>query len=162
MNYETVDVHYIQNNKSDLNQVAELFCKLYNGEKELGISIPLIEKGELMWIETMKKGLGKFTQIVVAEDKGRIVGFIAGFIKIMPPYFGSVLVGYYDSIYVLSDYRKRGISDRLTLMLINWWLEKKVKVFEVERMLVNEKAARSFERLGFKPELLKYRRLAEE
>lgn len=141
-------------------QVASLFRLLYDGEAILGISFPLVEGGEFLWLKAMQKGLGRFTQIILAVDDDHVVGYSAGSVKILPAWYGSKIVGYWDSMYLAPQYRGRGIGDSMTKELMNWWLTRNVEVFEGERQIVNTNAAGNYERLGFKAELVKYRRLA--
>lgn len=141
-------------------QVAALFRSLYDGEAEFGISLPLIEGGEYLWLKAMQQGLGRFTQIVLAVEEENVVGYSAGAVKILPSWYGSKIVGYWDSMYLLSAYRGRGLGDAMTRELMLWWRSRNATVFEGERQISNSNAVGNYERLGFKAELVKYRRSA--
>jgi GNAT superfamily N-acetyltransferase len=143
-----------------LDQVEALFRTLYDSEKNFGVTITLIEGGEKIWRKNIEKVLGKFVQIIVATEGDIVVGFSYGSIKMLPSYFGGILTGYWEAMFVKPEYRNMGLSDRMTMQLINWWMERGVSVYEGERLIANEYASRSFERLGFKKELIKYRRKA--
>jgi ribosomal protein S18 acetylase RimI-like enzyme len=143
-----------------LDQVAELFRQLYDSEADLGTSIKLVEGGEKIWRRTIEKMLGKFAQIIIAADGNTVAGFIYGSIRITPVYFGGLIVGYLDAILVQPEYRKMGIANQMMLQLMDWWKEKDATIFEVERLIVNENAARQYEKLGFKEELVKHRKKA--
>lgn len=143
-----------------LSQVEELFKQLYDSEADFGISIKLVDNGEKLWRNSIEKMLGKFVQIIVAMDNNTVVGFSYGSIRLMPAYFGGIKVGYWEGMIIRPQYRKMGLGDLMTKQLMDWWREKGVTVFEGERLIVNENAKNNFERLGFKQELVKHRRMA--
>lgn len=156
-----VKIYPIKPGDDRLPQVAELFRELYESEQEFGLTLPLVEGGELMWIKSVEKILGRYAQIVVADDSGTIVGFSYGSIRIAPPHFGGTVIGYWEAMILRKEYRKRGIGDEMTRQLMDWWRSRKATVFEGERLVANVNAERNYERLGFIKELVKYRRPAE-
>ncbi len=160
MSHSDIEIFPIEPGDKRLSQVAELFRELYASEMEFGLSLPLVEGGEFLWIKSVEKILGKYAQIIVAVDAGMIVGFSYGSIRITPPYFGAKAIGYWEAMMLRKPYRKRGIGDEMTRQLMNWWRSRKVCLFEGERLVNNCNAERNFERLGFKIELVKYRREA--
>ncbi len=152
-----VIVCYGSEHQDVLERVAFMYKLLYDGERELGLSLPLIEGGEWLWYAAMKKSLGKYSEIVIAVDSNQAIGYSAGIIKITAPWYGSRIVGYWDSMYIMEDYRGMGLGDKMTKLLIGWWRSRKAEVIEGERLVVNKSAKGHYERLGFKEELLKYR-----
>jgi GNAT superfamily N-acetyltransferase len=142
-----------------MNQVEQLFRQLYDSEKEHGVSVELIEGGEKIWRKSIEKLLGRFAQIIVAADGDVIAGFSYGSIRMMPAYFGGIITGYWEAMIIRPEYRKLGLGDKMTCQLIEWWREKGAVVLEGERLITNESARKNFERLGFKNELIKYRRV---
>lgn len=156
-----IEVFPIQPGDHRLIQVAELFRQLYVSEAAFGVSLPLVPDGEKFWLKSIESKLGKFAQIVVAADEEKIAGFSYGSIKITPPYFGSKVVGYWEAMILLPEYRGRGLGDRMTRMLEDWYRSRNAVIFEGERLIANKMAAGNFERLGYKEELVKYRKPAD-
>jgi len=143
-----------------LDQIEILFKQLYKSESEFGVSVRLIEGGEKIWRRTIEKMLGKYAQIIVAAEEDKICGFSYGSLRMMPACFGGIVIGYWEAMIIKPEYRKLGLGDQMTLQLMDWWREKGAVIFEGERLITNYNAARNFDRLGFKQELIRYRRKA--
>jgi ribosomal protein S18 acetylase RimI-like enzyme len=137
------------------DRVAHLFSEMYKYMYTKGLLHTLINNGEFLWINTIKKSLGKLNVIIVATHEQAIVGFAAGNIRILPNYLGNLKVGYISHVFITESYKKKNIGRKLVLELENWFAEKSVNIIELE-VLVNNDAARQFwETLGYKPDNLR-------
>lgn len=155
-----IKIFPVQPGDPKMDQVEQLFRLLYDSESSLGVSIKLAADGEKVWRRTVEKSLGRFAQIIVACDGDIVAGFSYGSIRMLPAYFGNLIMGFWEGMIIRPEYRKMGLGDKMTLQLIDWWKEKGAVLFEGERLMINENASANFERLGFKIELVKYRRPA--
>ncbi len=147
------------NSENELAQISTLYRDLNVLQAKAGMSIRLVKGGEHIWMHSMRRLLGKYSQIIIAEHNDAVVGFSAGVIRILPPYYGSVVIGFWDSMYILKEYRGRGLGDQMTRLLLEWWANKGAVLVEGERLCVNENAKGNYERLGFHEEVIKYRKI---
>ena len=73
----------------DLDRIQPLWQALYQHQFEHGMLLRLPEGAYDAWIKSIQPFLGRFASVVLAELNGKIVGFVAGRIRTLPPYFGS-------------------------------------------------------------------------
>ena len=119
-----------------------------------------IELGEALWPEHTKNeitesfndilGNAKETAFICTYDK-QIIGFIN--LSIRVDYVegsSSSPVGYIEGIYVLPEYRKRGISRKLVKMGEQWALKRNCTEFASDVELDNKNSQKFHERIGFK------------
>jgi len=145
--------------ETELAQVAALYRDFNLLHAEMGMSIHLVEGGERLWVDSMRKLLGRYAQIIVAEHEKKIVGYSAGVLRVLPPYYGSIVIGYWDSVYIEKEYRRMGLGDGMMGMLLDWWRGKGAVLAEGERLSVNEKVKGNYQRSGFHEEIVKYRKI---
>ena len=100
----------------------------------------------------------RLSNLFVAEENGRIVGYIKGTLKTTPPIFQVSVIGQLDSIYVMKPYRRRGIGKQLTDALVQWFQSKQVEYIEVTSYVRNTIALNAWKKYGFKQAMIKMRR----
>ena len=103
------------------------------------------------------------TEVVVAEDKGEIVGSGYGQIRPRKDFFKQTHLGYIGFMYVKPTHRGQGVSQMILGVLSDWF---KIHDIEEVRLTVYEKnprAVRAYEKAGFKKHLIEMRfNLAED
>lgn len=138
----------------DFEQLQPLWQALYQHQFEHGMLLPLPEGAYDAWLNSMQPFLGRFANIVVAELDGRIVGFVAGRLRTLPPYFGSAAVGAISEVYVSDAYRSRGIGERLLNFALKWFEEQGVHRVELQVVAGNPGGIQFYRRLGWQEELV--------
>ena len=84
----------------------------------------------------------------VAEEDGRIVGFVYGFVYHIPGLFLQP-VAIMDALYVEEKYRGLSIAGKLIAEFIRFAKEQKVETVELKVLSENSRALGLYEQLGF-------------
>jgi ribosomal protein S18 acetylase RimI-like enzyme len=137
------------------DRVAYLFSEMYKYMNTKGLVYKLTNNGEFLWINTIKKSLGKLNMITVATHEEAIVGFAAGNIRLLPNYLGNKKVGYISHVFVIDSYKKKNIGRKLVSELENWFADKSVNTIELEVLVNNNSALQFWESLGYKSDNLR-------
>lgn len=130
-------------------RTAFLFSRMYEFMNDLGLVQQLVPTGEEIWMNTIKKSLGKLNNIVVAIEDDVIIGFAAGNIRLLPNYLGSKKVGYISHVFVDPEFRKKMVGIELVKELESWFNEKNVAQIELEVLSKNKNALDFWERSGY-------------
>lgn len=86
----------------------------------------------------------------VAEFGGKIVGYLVGWIWIKRPY-RPVKTAELENMFVLPDYRSKGVGSALAKEFIAWCKKRKVKSVEVWAQFKNERGKKFYQKFGFSP-----------
>ena len=87
--------------------------------------------------------------IYVAEDNQKIVGFITGEILSKKEWY-TVQLGTINNLFVLEEYRGKGIGKKLMETMMDAFKEKGINNFELYALNNNENALKFYEKLGFR------------
>ncbi len=88
--------------------------------------------------------------VYIAELKGHIVGFITGqFCELISPISKPVQMGSIDELFVVEEWRKQGIAERLTKKISVTFEEYGVKKIFVEVWHFNHNAVNFYHKQGF-------------
>jgi ribosomal protein S18 acetylase RimI-like enzyme len=139
---------------SDFKQLEPLWRALYQHQYEHGMLLQLPEGAYDAWLKSMQPFLGRFANIVVAELDGKLVGFVAGRVRTLPPYFGSATIGAISEVFVSDEYRSRGIGERLLNFGLKWFVDQGVSRVELQVVAGNPGGIKFYRRLGWREELL--------
>jgi ribosomal protein S18 acetylase RimI-like enzyme len=143
-------------------QLPPLFAKMYqemalnstSGKLMLGLA----EDGENIWLEGLKKLLGRFAFVMVAVDGEKVVGFIHAFISFTPDYLGALKIGTIGHLFVLPDIQKQGIGKQLLLEMEELLAEKDLNSISLQVISGNIPAIGFWKKMGYKEELLQFRK----
>jgi GNAT superfamily N-acetyltransferase len=91
---------------------------------------------------------------VVAEREGELVGFAAGRVRTLPPYFGSEVIGAVSDVFVDEAHRTTGIGRQLVTLVIEWFGARQIKRVELQVVAGNPAAIRFYRQLGWREELV--------
>lgn len=95
--------------------------------------------------------------LYVAEIKGQVVGSGYALIKDSVAYKKPERFAYLGFMYVLPEHRGKGINGTLIKKLISWAKSKNIHEIQLDVYAKNDSALKAYEKLGFKPDLLKMR-----
>lgn len=99
-------------------------------------------------------------KLMVAEDDGKIIGYINATTKHRPKIYKVTEVGFISDIYVLPEYRRQGVAKLLFKPILRWLKSKKLKYVNLFAVTENEVALKVWKKFKFKEFLKeKYRQI---
>ena len=138
----------------ELERLEPLWAALYEHQKAHGMRIALPNGAFAAWVAGLRSSLGRFAVVVVAECDGAFVGFVAGRVRMLPPYFGLERVGFIGEVFVADGRRSVGLGARMLANAIASFRENGIDRIELQVVSGNPDALRFYERLGWRPELV--------
>ena len=142
-----------QATEEDLDKIGPLWQALYAHQAEHGMLLKLEDDAYQAWLQSMAPFLGRFANIVVAEMDGKIVAFVAGRIRTLPPCFGSQTIGTISEVFVSAELRGGGIGRRLLNFAMEWFKEQGIDRVELQVVAGNPDGIRFYQQLGWHEEL---------
>ena len=118
---------------SDAPAIAQLWESLVVYHQKLDDALPgAAPNGSGRYTKRLLQHLDdQYTRAFVAEDDGKIVGFILGMVvDLLPDIFAQEPGGFLADIYVDTDYRRSGIGRSLVESLMQWFREHDVTHFD--------------------------------
>ena len=88
--------------------------------------------------------------LFVAEEGGKVVGFLAGELREGSPAFEPKTWAVVEDVYVLPDYRSQGIGSLLFEEFQNWANEKDTDGISLQVAIKNVRARKFYENLGLR------------
>lgn len=137
----------------DLDKVKPLWHALYRHQRQHGMELSLPESAYADWVASIVPFLGRFATVMVAEVDAQIIGFSAGRVRTMPPYFGSVTFGLISEVFVSETRRRGGTGKRLVSALIDWFAAQQITRVELQVVAGNSAGIEFYARLGWREEL---------
>jgi len=131
-----------------------MWVALYQNQREQRMLVEVPPNGFESWHSSMAVAFGRFTSLFIAESEGELIGFLAGRIRTMPPYFGGYPVGFLSEIYILEQHRKKGIARRLMLAGLEWCRTQQVSRVEAQVLMDNRASRNMCADLGAVEELV--------
>lgn len=119
----------------------------------------LRDDGYAHWIARYDKVAGRSRLLIGAWDAGRLIGFLDGLLRAAPAYQIEPVTGFIAHLYVDPAYRARAVATRLTDAAAGWFRDRKVATIELQVVAGNEAAHRYWQRLGFEPDNVQYRKM---
>jgi ribosomal protein S18 acetylase RimI-like enzyme len=145
----------------DWNAVAGLFTRMYARMDEMGLMLPLAEGGTEKWLKTARNTSGKFGIVVLARDGLKEIGFAHGMLKFLPDYLGGFAVGTITHVFVDEQARRAGVGKKLVVELEAWFQMKNVQSVELQVIAGNPTAQDFWKAIGYREELLQYRKISQ-
>jgi len=103
------------------------------------------------WVEFVREGLASGRNfLLVAKSGGMVVGFALASIFRDYPLEISKTIGVIDDVYVLPEFRGRGIGKKLAVECLNRMKAAGVTAVTLQVLTENKTATRLYEKLGFK------------
>ena len=134
--------------KEDIKDIQDLRYLLAKYEKDLGLNIVVPEWG---YTEAGEKDLDYFLNqqyIYVAEENEQMVGFITAEVLKKKVWY-NVQLGSINNIFVLEEYRGKGIGKALMKTMMNTLQDVGITNIQLEAYSQNSKAIKFYEKLGF-------------
>lgn len=96
-------------------------------------------------------------EMLVAESDGDIIGSGYAHIKKSDPYLRHAEHSYLGFMYVVPEYRRKGVNRMIVDALLRWSFEQNVREIRLEVYAGNTAAVRAYEKAGFTAHLLEMR-----
>ena len=143
----------------DLDTVSDLWEELAKHHADLSDDFALAWDSKRRWSKYLHT---KFTEIstklIVAEEEGKIVGFMLCMLSPNVPIYKEKKIGVISDAYVMAERRKRGVAKKMFDVALKWFLKNKVKTVELNVATINPEAQAVWKSLGFAPFMM-YERL---
>jgi GNAT superfamily N-acetyltransferase len=143
-----------QADAGELHRLEPLWRALYRHQAEHGMLLSLPENAYEGWLKSLIPLLGRFAMVVVAEVDGEIVGFVAGRLRTLPPYFGSATVGNISEVYVTDSCRGLGVGRELLALALDWFRAAQIQRVELQVVSGNPRGINFYRTLGWREELV--------
>ena len=135
----------------DAKQITELHLKLMRYHEPFDKYYSLRKNARKTTLDYNKKAIRSPKKMVlVAEDKNKIIGFIVGELEKGVPIFKRKFIGRIGGTYILSKYRRKGITKQLIKILFDWFRSKKIEFIELYVDHRNTLGLKTWEKMGFK------------
>jgi GNAT superfamily N-acetyltransferase len=138
----------------ELEQLRELWTALYEHQVAHGMRLVLPSTAFDAWVQSIRPFLGRFAVVIIAQSEEGLIGFVAGRIRTLPPYFGSDQVGTISEVFVTERRRSEKLGKRMLEGAIAWFRENGIRRIELQVVARNPDAERFYERLGWQRELV--------
>ena len=139
---------------TDMDHIKPLWHALYQHQFEHGMLLRLPENAYDAWLKSIVPYLGRFANVVIAEERGEIIAFVAGRIRTLPPHFGSATIGAISEVFVSESQRGGGIGRRLLAFALEWFQAQQITRVELQVVAGNPDGIRFYRQLGWHEELL--------
>ena len=100
--------------------------------------------------------------LLVAENKGKLMGYAVAVIQTRSPIFKIVENGYINDVYVEDEFRKLGIAGKFLIEIKTWFETKDIKYVKLSVLANNEVAKKTWAKFGFETYEIKKRVEMEE
>ena len=150
--------HITDSDDKSLQQVEQLFVDMYEFIKDKGLKLQLVEGGEKLWINSVKKSMDRFAALIVAIENDRVVGFIHGVIRFAPDFLGGSKVGFVTHQHIVPECRGKGLGKKMMFALEDWFKSKNIKSVELQANYFNEYSRKYLEKCGYEYELVQFRK----
>lgn len=138
----------------DLVRLESLWLALYEHQKRHGMLLDLPMDAFHHWTASLGPILDRFACLFVAEKNGELVGFLAGRIRFLPPYFGGSQAGFISEVYVADADRGHGLGRKLVSVATSWFQTLGLTRIELQVIMNNTPARNLYRELGWSEELI--------
>lgn len=145
--------------EDDLDEVIELWEMLARHHEQISDEFTLAWDGKRKWSRYLKAKFDEIsTKLIVAEEDGKIVGFLLCLLSPNVPVFKERKVGVISDVFVLEERRRKGIARKMLDVAVKWLQKNKVRTLQLGVAHDNLEARAVWRTLGFEPYMI-YKRL---
>ena len=137
--------------ESQIPEIVELWKEFMDFHKDIDPILSRRQDAHLSFEKDIRDSISsKDSYILVALDKGHVVGFSTSEISKYPPVFEQETYGGINTMAVKSNYRRKGIGERMLAKIFEWFASRNIDRIELS-VLANNQIGYSFWRKhGFK------------
>lgn len=143
----------------DLPEVADLWELLAEHHEKLSPHFSLAWDSKRKWSKYLKKKFSEIsTKLIVAEENGRLVGFMLCLLAPNAPVYKERKIGVVSDVYVLEERRMKGVGREMLNFAVKWFKKNRVRTVQLFVAHDNVAARAVWHQLGFEPFMI-YKRL---
>ena len=136
--------------EEDVTTIAAIWMEFMQYHAQFDVSMKPREGAEAVFGDYLKTCLGdENRRIIVAEDKGDIVGYAMGRIDQRPPIYDETVFGFITDVAVTESRRREGIGSALAMELYQWYSSRLVTTIEAYVQNSNTMAKDFWQKQGF-------------
>ena len=139
---------------SDLPVLKEFLQMLVNAERPFDETL---DDGNLIYYDIEELIENNNSEVLVLENNNVPVGCGYAQIREAKPFLKHDKYAHFGFMFVLAEYRGRGLNNQLITALKSWVSSKGVKEVRLEVYVENEAAIRAYEKTGFEKILMTMR-----
>ena len=144
--------------EEDLKGIVELWEMLVEQHRTYSDHFAIARDGRRKWARYLRqKFTERSTKLIVAEEKGELVGFMMCLLSPQESIFAEKATGVVSDAFVRKDRRKKGVMKEMLRVALRWFHKNKMKSVEVSIAAANLEARAAWGQLGFKPFLVRKR-----
>jgi len=145
--------------RKDLKGVTDLWTDLAEHHSKLSDHFALAWDSRIRWSRYLAAKFKEIsTKLVVAEEDGKIVGFMLCLLSPNVPVYAERKIGVISDVYVLPERRKKGVTKLMFDHAVKWFRKNKVRSIQLGVAAANPDALAVWRSLGFEPFMM-YERL---
>lgn len=145
--------------EEDLPRVADLWEELARYHESLSEHFRLAWDSKRRWSEYLRTKFSEpSTKLIVAEEDGRLVGFMLCLLSPNAPIYKERKVGVVSDVFVQEPRRRKGVAKKMLASAIQWFRKNKVSSVQLAVAHDNIEARLVWRKLGFEPYMV-YERL---
>ena len=108
--------------------------------------------GKRRWSRYLREKFSEIsTKLVVAEENGRIVGFMLCLLEPNTPVYKEKKIGVISDVYVKEERRRKGLAKKMFDFAVKWLKKNKVRTVRLNVAADNLEARAVWRMLGFEP-----------
>jgi ribosomal protein S18 acetylase RimI-like enzyme len=111
--------------------------------------------GQRNWSKYLRQKFAEIsTKLIVAEEDGKVVGFMLCLLSPNVPVFKERKLGVISDVYVLEERRRKGVANKMLEVAVKWFKKNKVRTVQLGVAHENFEARAVWRTIGFRPYLI--------
>jgi ribosomal protein S18 acetylase RimI-like enzyme len=136
--------------KKDINSLLKLVKEMTEYHLKFDDFYKEVEEQKKDFKKLLSKKIGKRDfKVLIAKEKGQILGHAIGFIRKAPFFAKPKRIGHLMHLIVKEKYRRKGIGRMLFEKILEWFKERGIKHIELNVDSRNEIAISAYKKYGF-------------
>jgi len=136
----------------DLGRVVDLWEEMAEHHSRLSQHFTVSDDGKERYSKYLAdKFSEKSTKLVVATSREEVVGFMLCMLSPNVPVFKEKTIGLVSDVYVLPQFRMKGVAKEMLKYGLRWFEKNKVASVQLNVAAANFEARSAWAQLGFKP-----------
>lgn len=138
--------------KEDLEGVIDLWEMLAKHHEDMGDEFAMAWRSRSDWSKYIKlKSSEISTKLIVAEEDGKIVGFMLCMLSPNAPIFKERKIGLVSDAFVVPARRRKGVAEKMLAVGVKWFRKNKVRSVHLMVAAKNLEGRAVWRKLGFRP-----------
>lgn len=139
--------------------MVDLWGMLARHHEDISDDFTLAWNGKRKWAKYIEEKFNEIsTKLIVAEEDGKVVGFMLCLLSPNTPVFKERKIGVISDVFVLEQRRRKGVTKKMLDVAIKWFKKNKVRSVRLGVANANLEARAVWRRMGFEPYMI-YKRL---